>query len=59
MKQILLKNMILFVALCGLVSCQEYETSDVPVESGATEVYNGGLYDYLADKSAHPQVSFD
>ena len=59
MKQILLKNVILFMAVCGLFSCQEYEIGEVPTTKAATETYEGTLYAYLADKDAHPQVTFD
>lgn len=59
MKQILFKNVILLLAICGAVSCQEYEAGEVLPEHTATEAYNGVVYGYLADESAHPQVTFD
>ena len=42
--------------MLGWVSCQEYESGTYPLEE-ETVRYEGTLYDYLADKAAHPDVT--
>ena len=52
-------NVLVFGALMlGWVSCQEYESGTYPLEE-STVRYEGTLYDYLADKAAHPDVTYD
>mgnify|MGYP003373955607 CR=1 FL=1 len=52
-------NVLVFGALIfGWVSCQEYESGTYPLEE-STVRYEGTLYDYLADKAAHPDVTYD
>ena len=52
-------NVLMFGALMlGWVSCQEYESGTYPLEE-STVRYEGTLYDYLADKAAHPDVTYD
>lgn len=52
-------NVLMFGALMlGWVSCQEYESGTYPLEE-STVRYEGTLYDYLADKAAHPDKTAD
>lgn len=49
---------LLFFFLTGLFfSCQQYETEDTGQLQSSS--YNGTLYAYLADETAHPGVTYD
>lgn len=58
MKQYIYGLLLWGVAVLTMVSCQDYETDEYQVGK-VSEYYEGTLYDYLADKSAHPNVTFD